>query len=471
MTARIARAAIGGAMLLGLALRIATARGGLWVDEAWSARFVAQAGDVVGVVWRINHDNNHFLNSWWMLLVGPYAPPMLVRALSIASGVAAVAVAGAIGLRRSAATGILAALLFAVSPILVAYGAEARGYAPMVLVMLVSVLVIDRWLDGETPAPAWRLGALTMLGMLAQFTYVFALCAFGGWIVVTLGRRGPVDAAVRQTLRTLAPSIGAVVLIVALVVAAARASTPGFQVGGYIDFTATVLIDGVAEAIAYTLGLALGPPILTVAIAAAAVVAAILLDRGVTGRRYLYVFALLAFPAALALSRIGNTGFARYYLVLCVALLLLVADVAAAAIARGGWRRGVALAVVAFVVVASLSRDRALATALRGDPARAIAAMRAAAPAGTGVGVDTIRPTAVLDAAARTARYPLAISQRCPAAFVFADLEDHGPAPASLDRCGQRYARVTVGRHLALSGLDWALYARVPPQSAYSSKN
>jgi hypothetical protein len=195
------------------------------------------------------------------------------------------------------------------------------------------------------------------------------------------------------------------------------------------------------------------------------VLATILLARGTLSRRYLYVVALLAFPAAIALSRIGNTEFARYYLVLCIAALLLVADVAGAAVARGGWRRGAALAVVAIVLSAGLARDRGLATALRGDPARAITVMRSLAPAGTSVGVDTIRPSAVLDAAAHTAGYQLDIRQRCPAAFLFADIEDRGPAPSHLDRCGHAYARLAVGRYAALSGFDWALYARASPQS------
>lgn len=461
--------AIGAAMLVGLVLRIAVARGGLWLDEAWTARFVARAADPIGVVWRINHDNNHFLNSLWMLLVGPYAPPMLVRALSIATGVAAIGVAGAIGLRRSAITGILAAMLFAVSPIFVAYGAEARGYGPMVLVILVAVLVVDRWLDDEGPAPAWTLGLLTLIGMAAQFTYVFAVAALGGWIIATRARRMTFDEAVRTAIRALAPSIGAVVLVIAVVAAAARASTTGFQAGGYPGFTLPGFSFALSEAVTYTLGLSLGAPFATIAAAAVAAAAAILLARGARHRRFLYVFALLAFPAmlALALSRIGNAGFARYYLVACTAALLLVADVAGAAIARGARWRGLAVAVVAITVGASLYRDVGLARSLRGDPARAVAAMRATARGGTSVGVDTIRPTAVLDAAARTAGYRLDIRQRCPAAaFVFVDLEDRIAAPAALDRCGQQYTQTAVGRYTALSGFDWALYARTPPQRA-----
>ncbi len=466
---RRAYAAIGLAMLLGLHLRLQVAQGSLWLDEAWSAQFVAQAGDAIGVVWRINHDNNHFLNSWWMLLVGPYAPPMLVRALSIATGVASVAVAGAIGLRRSVAIGIASALLFAVSPILVAYGAEARGYGPMILVMLVSILAIDRWLDDGRPAPVWTLGALTLVGMLAQFTYIFAVAAFAGWIVFTLGRRMSVDAAVQSTIRTLAPSIGAIALVIAVVVAAASASTTGFQAGGYPGFTAAGFGFALSEAVVYTFGLSLGAPFVTIAAALVGIVATILMAPGASGRRFLYVFGLVAFPAilAVALSRIGNAGFARYYLVACTVLLLLAGACIGTAIERGGWRRVVAIAVLAVIAAASLVRDRALAETLRGDPGRALSIVRAAMPAGGSIGFDTIRHTAVLAAAARTAGYPLEIVRHCPAApFVFIDLEDRAIPPATLDRCDRSYARVAIGRYAAMSGFDWALYAVTPPQKA-----
>ena len=215
-------AALAAIMMLGLALRLWDARGGLWVDEAWSAQFVAQAGSPWGIFWRINHDNNHYLNSLWILLVGPYASPLLIRALSIATGTLSIAVAGAIGWRRDATTGLIAALLFAVSPILVAYGAEARGYGPMLLAMLVSVLLIDRWLDHDHrdgAPPAWSLAALTLAGLLAQLTYLFALAAFAGWIVTARSRSTSIDSAVATTARALGPSAAVLAVIVAFVVA------------------------------------------------------------------------------------------------------------------------------------------------------------------------------------------------------------------------------------------------------------
>ncbi len=458
------------AMLGGFALRIVAARGGLWLDEAWSAYLVAQVGTVGGIFWRINHDNNHYLNSLWILLVGPYAPPLLIRTLSIVAGTASIGVAAAIGWRRTPSTGLIAAILFAVSPILVAYGAEARGYGPMLLAMLASVLAIDRWLDPDSPydipPPSGALAALTLVGLLAQLTYVFALAAFAGWIVVACARRGTADAAVRETLRVLGPSLAVLAIVVAFIVTAASSSTTGFQAGGYPAFTATAFADALAEAVTYTMGFALPSAWATIAVTTVALLGLIAL-RVTPDRRPFYLFATIAFPLVLAIAlwRIGNAGFARYYLVLVVGLLLLVADRAGPALARAGWRRWSAIGVIALVVGASLYRDVALVSAARGDPGRAIAAMARRAPGGTTILIDSVRPSAVLDIAAGNMHYPLAIRQACPAApFAFVDLSDGMTAPVTISRCGIGYRLATVGRRLALSGSDWALYARDEPR-------
>ena len=129
-------AAVGAATLAGLALRIAAARGGLWTDEAWSVIYAARAGDAAGVFLRINHDNNHHLYSLWLQAIGPTASPMLARLPAIVAGTLCVPLAALTVARRSAWAGIVAAILFAVSPTMVNFGSEARGYSPMLLAAL-----------------------------------------------------------------------------------------------------------------------------------------------------------------------------------------------------------------------------------------------------------------------------------------------------------------------------------------------
>ncbi|MBA3896385.1 MAG: hypothetical protein H0X36_04455, partial [Sphingomonadaceae bacterium] len=85
---RNTRLSFGLCMIAALILRVLNARGGLWLDEAWSVVLAGEAAPVVGVFASINHDNNHHLNTLWVQLLGPAAPPLALRALAIFSGVA-----------------------------------------------------------------------------------------------------------------------------------------------------------------------------------------------------------------------------------------------------------------------------------------------------------------------------------------------------------------------------------------------
>jgi uncharacterized membrane protein len=164
-------AAVGGLALAGLALRIAAAHGGLWTDEAWSVIYAAQARDPIGVFLRINHDNNHHLYSLWLQAIGPAAAPLLARAPAIAAGTLCIIVAALLAGRRSRLAGLVAALLFAVSPILVALGSEARGYAMMLLAALMMLLLVSDAIDGHAARGArWWLAALALFGMFSHLT-------------------------------------------------------------------------------------------------------------------------------------------------------------------------------------------------------------------------------------------------------------------------------------------------------------
>src|SRR4051794_28638710 len=109
--------AIGAIALAGFALRVAAAQGALWTDEAWSVIYAAEARDAAGVFLRINHDNNHHLYSLWLQAIGIDASPLVARLPAIVAGTLAIPIAGLLIARRSRTGGIVAALLFALSPI------------------------------------------------------------------------------------------------------------------------------------------------------------------------------------------------------------------------------------------------------------------------------------------------------------------------------------------------------------------
>ena len=96
-------------LCLAFALRIAAAQGGLWTDEAWSMVYAQDAGGPLGVVTRINHDNNHHINTIWLQLTGMGAPSPVMRGLSIISGTASIWIAAMIGARRDGWTAVATA--------------------------------------------------------------------------------------------------------------------------------------------------------------------------------------------------------------------------------------------------------------------------------------------------------------------------------------------------------------------------
>ncbi|MES2337455.1 MAG: glycosyltransferase family 39 protein [Pseudomonadota bacterium] len=430
-------AAIGGA------LRVAAAQGGLWLDEAWSAVFARDVATPAGVFMNIHHDNNHHLNTLWLQLVGIDAAPILQRGLSIACGTAAVVVAGLIAARQGLTAATCAALLFAVSPMLVTYGSEARGYAPMLLCLLLAVLVTERWLeDRNRPAPTIGLTLAFVLGILSQLTMVFGILAIAGWVAWR---------ARRDAISLLAmPLIGSAGLVATILWVLPGAS--GFQFGNYQRFAFADFLTGLDGVIDYGFGIA--------ATSGAFLVAAIALVMLRATRTSLYVLAIFGLPLGVALLQLGNPGIPRYYLVSLMALLLLASEAFAALVSRPGWPRVLAVALLAVVTMASSWHDVRLIANRRADPGAVIATIARAAPAGATIAIDRPRASAVIEVAAARRGYPLRLDA-C-GRFLFVDRDGTEPFPATPTRCGAGYAPVAAAAPTGLSGTHWTLYERRP---------
>jgi hypothetical protein len=445
--------------VLGLGLRIAAAQGALWLDEAWSAAMAHDAATPLGVLLNINHDNNHHLNTLWLLLVGPAADPVLQRAFSIFCGTATILVAALIAARHGTVAALCAALLFAVSPLMVTYGAEARGYAPMLLALLTAMLLVTRWLDDpERRVPAVGLALTVLLGMLSQLTMVFGLAAMSVWIVWMLCRERVTRASIDRAIRVLVPLLLPAAAVLGFVAWAAMRSGTGLQIGAYEPFGWWKLVEGVGVMLLVAAG---GP---------AALVGALLLmlpadaPEGRPGPRRDLRFLLLALlvPVGVALLQIGNSGAPRYHLIAGAAVLMLIAIRSGGRLEARNWLAGPVAALLFLITVASLITDARLIANRRGDPGAALDLVQAAEPAGGQVAVDMPRSSAVLRMAAASRDYPIAIVEAaCPAPrFLFADRDGKQPLPDAPERCGARYRPVAEGHPSGLSGTHWKLYER-----------
>ncbi|MCW3847853.1 glycosyltransferase family 39 protein [Sphingomonas sp. LB-2] len=450
---------VAGIAALGLALRLLAAQGALWLDEAWSATTAHDVGTPLGVFLEINHDNNHHLNTLWLQLVGLDAPPMLQRGLSILTGTLAIPVAAMIAARQGKAAALAAALLFAVSPLLVTYGAEARGYAPMVLMLLVTVLLVANWLDDPSQrAPAIPIGLAVLLGMFSQLTMAFGLAALALWVGWTLYRNRPPREASVAAARILLPVIVPAIAVLAIIFGAARAAGTGMRLGNYEPFSLTVFADGWGAMLLTAFG---GPLALVAAILLSAPPDTPSPQDGPARDRVFFLLALLI-PFGIALLQVANSGAPRYHLLSGLGAMMLVAMHSGPRLAPGRASRLPVGAALALVTIAALITDNRIIANRRADPAPVIDSLIAAQE--SEIAVERDRSTAILRMAAASRHLPLTVIEGpCPATrFWFVDRDGDAPFPDPAVRCDNPYHVVAEGHPTGLSGTHWKLYERGP---------
>jgi hypothetical protein len=459
-------------MLVGLALRVAAAQGGVWTDEAWSVIYAAQARDPLGIFLRINHDNNHHLNSLWLQAIGPGGAPMLLRLPAIVSGVLCIPIAALMAGRRSNAAGLVAALLFTITPILVVFGSEARGYSMMLLAALLLLLLVSDALDGRPAKGApWWLAVLAVLGMFSHLTMAAAIGIATMWFY--LERRdelGP-KAAMPATLRLMGPALVATGGVVAFVFAAAELSPLGLRIGGYEPFAGPHFASALDDVALWSVGLGSPWPwVVPVAVGAAAVIIAFRRPEWLGSRARFYALLILTVPVIAGLVRAGNTGFARYYLAAALGLLLFVSEWLGRGLAgRPAVRAAAGLTVVAFVG-ASVYRDSWLISVARGRPAAALEDIATLSPNGARIAFAEPRLKAVVAVAAERTGYAARFAGGCtPADFLLAAQSRLAPLPPILDRCGVRMEAIDSSTTIPLTGDSWVLYRASSLQSLRSA--
>ena len=180
-------------VVLGAALRFATlGTQSLWADEGFTAKIAGHS--LASAASQVPHTEStppvYYALAWiWAHLFGSSA--FALRSLSALFGTATVwAVywaAIALCTRRVA---LLAALITAVSPIMVWYSQEARAYA---LMLLLTVFALGFFLRSlAEPRPRWLIGwaACSAAALATHYFAAFPLAVEAAWLLVSLrGRR------------------------------------------------------------------------------------------------------------------------------------------------------------------------------------------------------------------------------------------------------------------------------------------
>jgi hypothetical protein len=455
-------AAVAVIALAGLGLRFIAAHGGLWTDEAWSVIYAAQARDPAGVFLRINHDNNHHLYSLWLQAIGPAASPLLARVPAIVAGSLCVIVAALFAGRRSPVAGIVAALLFAFTPMFVVFGSEARGYAMMLLAALLTLLLVADALDGRrAPHARWWLGAVAVFGMFSHMTMAAPVAIATLWAYLELrSAQGP-DKAIGATLELMGPALLGTLGVIIFVFTAASLSPTGMRVGGYEPFSAPHYAAALDDLALWSAGIASPWPWLApLALGAVALVLAVRKPQWLGSRARLYALLILAVPVSLGMARAGNTSFARYYLASAIGLIFLLSDWIGRGLSGRPTVRMAAASLTAVLLLAGLYRDWTIVSDERGRPSGPVIDMARIDPAGARVAFDAPRLKAVVAVAAERTGYRARFAGGCDHADFLLATQSRwkAPLPATVHRCGLAMHAIDSSSTIPLSGDSWVLY-------------
>jgi hypothetical protein len=187
-TAFIARWSLVGLCLVAFALRVHHLDfESLWLDEADALRLAsAPVAELIGRLTQVGENGPLYfiILRGWMTAVG--RSEFAVRFLSLAAGVLTVAAFGALGSRLGGRPlGVAAGVLATVSSYLIYYGQEAKMYAIVVLLSLLSGYLLVRAFD-ENRWYQWL--AFFVTTTLAMYTHVFGALLIPASFIFAISR-------------------------------------------------------------------------------------------------------------------------------------------------------------------------------------------------------------------------------------------------------------------------------------------
>ncbi len=181
--------ALGACGLLSVLVRLPPLASNLSLDEIWTLNLLELVRNPADILVALRHDNNHWLNTLYLYLVGAWRWEPGYRLLSFAAGIGTVILTAQIGKKYGRAVGLTAALACAVSYLVVDLTTQARGFAPAMFFGVAAWLLLDRFLKGSSGRGMARFQATVGLGFLSHLTFLLAYAGLFAWSAVALARR------------------------------------------------------------------------------------------------------------------------------------------------------------------------------------------------------------------------------------------------------------------------------------------
>lgn len=452
-------------LIAAAALRVWGAQNEFWLDEIWSLG-LAQQVQSPEEVFTLHHDNNHYLVTLWMYLLGDVSGWIVYRIPSLLTGIGTVALAGWIARQWGSFAVVATLLLTASSYILVVYSSEARGYALAGFFALAAYLALQKFLANRDVRWALAFAGLSMLGFLSHLTFLqFYLGAMAWSFMETM-----------QTPRSGAKKLEDLVLChaapLALVGVLYLVDVRYLRIGGgdrmniYEMVAKSIALAVGAGSASLTRNLIVGG--LTVAASLAAIVS---LVRTKSDVWLFFLITVLIAPVALLVARRPDILYPRYFYINILFLLLLLGYFLGRLWQFDRLGRVLAVAWLAIIVAANLRQDVALLELGRGNAREALQYMgqhtagrdvRVRGNHDTRVGLTLYYHRNALPQD-KLLNFVLATDKKAPEPewiVVFNQLETYEPLPALFNSQKERWDFERLYRSSNLSGFNIAIYHR-----------
>jgi hypothetical protein len=174
-------------LLIAFVLRVRLMNNDLEIDEVWSLKLASSMRAPFAVFW-LHSDNNHYLNTLWLYALGPLQSFWMYRIPALLSGIGLVGAVMHYGWKKHPLTGCVLGLLLAVSPTLIFFSVEARGYSLMLLFGFLSYREAEQVMKLRSVRHAVFCAIFMMLAFLSQLMVIHLYLAMLVWSTITLIR-------------------------------------------------------------------------------------------------------------------------------------------------------------------------------------------------------------------------------------------------------------------------------------------
>ena len=185
---RVDALVLAGLAIVALAIRLVKFRQGVYADEL-STLYIVDGRSLSDVLDIVSSDAEvspplSFIASWLFSKLG--SAPELIRLPSMIAGLLSIPLTYLVGLRAvNRATGLIAAAIVTLSPFMVYFSAEARGYALAIFFLLLSTLALLRAVRSGGWGWWVAYALASTLAMYSHYTAAFPLVAQLAWALWT----------------------------------------------------------------------------------------------------------------------------------------------------------------------------------------------------------------------------------------------------------------------------------------------